>query len=138
MKYWIGILLNGLLVMSMTAQVNNRVIVKSLDMDLVDEVLISNGVEVEYQQWDKDFGRVLLSISTEGLNDSEFKALLRNNRYKMEQSDVDGVMHISFPNIDVDLLDGIKENVKVKCFVPAHVQTAFDYENTPISSELLF
>ena len=117
MKYGLGILLNALVMVSMTAQVNNRVIVKSLDMSLINEVLISNEGEVEYKQWDKSYGRVLISVSTEGLNSSELKNLILANRYEMKQVEIDGNLHLSFPNLDQELLEGIKEHIQIKCFV---------------------
>ena len=132
MKYGLGILLNALVMVSMTAQVNNRVIVKSLDMSLINEVLISNKGEVEYKQWDKSYGRVLISVSTEGLNSSELKNLVLANRYKIKQVEVDGNLHLSFPNLDQELLEGIKEHIQIKCFIPEHVSANSTAETAEI------
>ena len=138
MKYGLGILLNALVMVSMTAQVNNRVIVKSLDMSLINEVLISNDGEVEYKQWDKSYGRVLISVSTEGLNSSELKNLVLANRYEMKQVEVDGNLHLSFPNLDQELFEGIKEHIQIKCFIPEHVSANSTAETAEIEGELLF
>lgn len=138
MKYGLGILLNTLVMVSMTAQVNNRVIVKSLDMSLINEVLISNEGEVEYKQWDKSYGRVLISVSTEGLNSSELKNLILANRYEIKQVENEGNLHLSFPNLDQELLEGIKEHIQIKCFVPEHVSASSSVEADKTIEELLF
>ena len=138
MKYGLGILLNALVMVSMTAQVNNRVIVKSLDMSLINEVFISNEGEVEYKQWDKSYGRVLISVSTEGLNSSKLKNLILFNRYEMRQVEIDGDLHLSFPNLNQELLEGVKEYIQIKCFVPEHVSASSSFESDKTIEELLF
>lgn len=138
MKYGLGILLNALVMVSMTAQVNNRMIVKSLDMSLINKVHISTEGDIEYKQWNKTYGRVLVSVSTEGLNSSELKNLVLANRYQMKQVEMDGNLHLSFPNLDQELLEGIKEHIQIKCFLPEHVSASSSVETDRKTEELLF
>ena len=121
MKYWYGIFLNLLLTISMTAQVNNSIIVKSIDMNLVDEVIIMNEGNIKYESWDKSYGRVLVSVTTDGMNSSELKHLIRSNRYKMSSEMVGGMMYLSFPNLEQNLQNELSELIEIKCYVPNEV-----------------
>jgi len=137
MKYWYGIFLNLLLTISMTAQVNNSIIVKSIDMDLVDEVIIMNEGNVKYESWDKSYGRVLVSITTNGMNSSELKHLIRSNRYKMSSEIIGGMMYLSFPNLEQNLQNELSELIEIKCYVPNEVITSGTANNIK-SVELIF
>lgn len=137
MKYWYGIFLNLLLTISMTAQVNNSIIVKSIDMNLVDEVIIMNEGNVKYESWDKSYGRVLVSITTDGMNSSELKHLIRSNRYKMSSEIIGGMMYLSFPNLEQNLQNELSELIEIKCYVPNEVITSGTANNIK-SVELIF
>lgn len=137
MKYWYGIFLNLLLTISMTAQVNNSIIVKSIDMNLVDEVIIMNEGNIKYESWDKSYGRVLVSVTTDGMDSSELKHLIRSNRYKMSSEMVGGMMYLSFPNLEQNLQNELGELIEIKCYVPSEVITSGTTNNIK-SVELIF
>jgi hypothetical protein len=137
MKYWYGIFLNLLLTISMTAQVNNSIIVKSIDMNLVDEVIIMNEGNIKYESWDKSYGRVLVSVTTDGMNSSELKHLIRSNRYKMSSEMVGGMMYLSFPNLEQNLQNELSELIEIKCYVPNEVIPSGTVNNIK-SVELIF
>ena len=138
MKYWYGFILNCLMAVSLTAQVNHSVIVKSIEMDFIDEIYIDDDFQVSYETWDKPYGRVMISVTTEGINKAEFKTLLRNNRYKMEAENIDGLLQVSLPNLTKDLLDNLDESVEIKCFIPRSVEVPAEATIVSANVELIF
>ncbi len=71
-------------------QVVQRTLIKSIDLQQVNEVLIPTGQTVSVEQWDRSYTRIYIDVQTIGCNTQTFIQWLKQNRYQCVQDTSEG------------------------------------------------
>ena len=109
----------GLLATNMClGQVVQRTIVKSIDLQHVNEVIVPTGQPVSVEQWDRSYARICIDVKTVGVNKQTFMQCLRQNRYQCIPDIIAGTLVLELPNLVEPLSDNIQEEIHIRVLIP--------------------
>lgn len=99
-------------------QVVQRTIIKSIDLQQVNEVIVSNGQAVSVEQWDRSYARICIDVKTIGVNKQTFMECLRKKRYQCIPDIIEGTLVLELPNLAEPLSDNIQEEIQIRVLIP--------------------
>ena len=109
----------GLLATNMClGQVAQRTIIKSIDLQHVNEVIVPTGQPVSVEQWDRSYARICIDVKTVGVNKQTFMQCLRQKRYQCIPDIIAGTLVLELPNLVEPLSDNIQEEIYIRVLIP--------------------
>lgn len=99
-------------------QVVQRTIIKSIDLQQVNEVIVSTGQAVSVEQWDRSYARICIDVNTVGVNKQTFMQCLRKNRYQCIAESIERILVLELPNLVEPLSDNIQEEIQIRVLIP--------------------
>ena len=107
-------------------QVVQRTLIKSINLQQVNEVLIPTGQTVSVEPWDRSYTRICIDVKTIGCNTQTFIQWLKQNRYQCVQDTSEGILVLEMPNLVQPLPDSIQEEIHVRVLIPQINQVSTD------------
>jgi len=107
-------------------QIVQRTIIKSIDLQYVNEVVIPTGQTVTLEQWDRSYTRIYIDVKTIGVNKQTFLQWLKQNRYQCVQDTSEGILVLEMPNLLQPLPDSIQEEIHIRVLIPQTDQVSTD------------
>lgn len=122
-----------------TAQIAEKTLVKSFNLQGHDQVVLNLDGPVDVQSWDSKTVRVQMSISLKNRSESFLKAMLLAGRYNLESTNEEDALVIYQPGMEraVQLKSGeLEETMNFMVFAPENVHVEVNSEASSSSLEL--
>lgn len=106
------------------AQGIEKVLVKSFNLNGLNEVVLEASGPVEVKTWDGDLMRIQMTVHVDQCTESMLKSLVEAGRYNLSSEMKDGRWAISTPGMQRDVLRNgqpLQERVSYLVFAPANV-----------------
>ncbi len=110
----IGVLISNICL----GQIVQRTIIKSIDLQHLNEVVIPTGQTITLEQWDRSYTRICIDVKTIGVNKQTFMQWLKQNRYQCVQDISAGALVLEMPNLVESLPDSIQEDIHIRVLIP--------------------
>ena len=102
-----------------------KILVKSFNLNGLQEVVIHAAGPVELKTWEGDFMRIQMTVHIDQANESMIKSLVQTGRYNLITEVEDGRWLVRTPGLNREVLrngQALQERVSFLIFAPAHVK----------------